>query len=73
MSFDDKLLVPEAKSPLSMRATRRPRSDCVEGDAGAGDAAAENEQIKGLFRQPCGLAYHAAIVRWCRTTVYFFP
>src|SRR5437764_3618678 len=24
-SFDDALLVPEAKSPLSMRATRRPR------------------------------------------------
>jgi hypothetical protein len=41
--FDD---VPDAKSPPSISAVRRPRSCGVEGDPGTGDAAPDHHQVE---------------------------
>ena len=50
-SFDDFDDVPDAKSPLSTSAVRRPAAGGVERDARPGDAAADDEDVELLGGQ----------------------
>ena len=44
--------MPDAKSPLSTSASRKPAGRGVERDAGAGDAAADDEHVEVLGGEP---------------------
>ena len=50
-SFDDFDDVPDAKSSRSTSAVRRPAAGGVERDAGAGDAAADDEHVELLVAE----------------------
>ena len=52
MSLLDRLDVPEARSRASTRATDSPREAASSGRAGAGDAAADDQDVEALAAQP---------------------
>ena len=53
MSFEERAVVAEAKSPFSTSATETPRSARSRADAGAGHAAADDDDVVlGVGQRP---------------------